>query len=104
MHVQRRYRKAIDDAAEGKPFDANLMNALSSLAHRGYTDGFFKRHNHSDYQNYDYGYSISDKQQFVGEITGRNAQGWAEVAVKNKFSCGDSLELMTPQGNMTFTV
>jgi putative protease len=26
------------------------------------------------------------------------------VAVKNKFTKGDSLELMTPQGNMNFTL
>ena len=28
----------------------------------------------------------------------------AAVAVKNKFSVGDSLELMTPQGNVNFTL
>lgn len=28
----------------------------------------------------------------------------AAVAVKNKFTKGDSLELMTPQGNMNFTL
>ncbi|VEB26674.1 putative protease [Actinobacillus lignieresii] len=31
------YRKAIDDAAAGKPFDESLMDTLESLAHRGYT-------------------------------------------------------------------
>ncbi len=96
------YRKAIDDAVAGKPFDPTLINSLNSLANRGYTEGFLRRHQHSAYQNYDYGYSVSDKQQFVGEITGRHAPGWVEVAVKNKFLCGDILELMTPQGNMTF--
>lgn len=34
------YRKAIDDAAAGKPFDESLMQTLESLAHRGYTEGF----------------------------------------------------------------
>lgn len=28
----------------------------------------------------------------------------AEVEVKNKFILGDSLELMTPKGNVTFTL
>lgn len=77
------YRKAIDDAAAGKPFDESLMDTLESLAHRGYTEGFLRRHTHDEYQNYEYGYSISDRQQFVGEFTGkRNEQGMAEVAVK----------------------
>ncbi|MDP8033268.1 tRNA 5-hydroxyuridine modification protein YegQ [Pasteurella atlantica] len=99
------YRKAIDDAAEGKPFDESLMTTLESLAHRGYTEGFLRRHTHDEYQNYDYGYSISDRQQFVGEFTGkRNEQGMAEVAVKNKFLLGDSVELMTPSGNISFKI
>lgn len=98
------YRKAIDDAIEGKPFDGSLLGDLSGLAHRGYTEGFFKRHRHHEHQNYAYGYSVSDKQQFVGEVTGRRADGWAEVAVKNKFCRGDQIELMTPKGNVSFTL
>ncbi|MDG6894672.1 tRNA 5-hydroxyuridine modification protein YegQ [Volucribacter amazonae] len=99
------YRKAIDDAAEGKPFDESLMTTLESLAHRGYTEGFLRRHTHDEYQNYDYGYSISERQQFVGEFTGvRNQEGLAEVAVKNKFLVGDEVEMMTPKGNITFTI
>ena len=97
------YRKAIDDAVAGKPFDSTLMNTLENLAHRGYTEGFLKRHAHSDYQNYETGYSVSTQQQFVGEITDRNGE-WVEVDVKNKFSVGDKLELMTPKGNMIFTL
>lgn len=99
------YRKAIDDAATGKPFDETLMTTLESLAHRGYTEGFLRRHTHDEYQNYDYGYSISDRQQFVGEFTGkRNDQGWAEIAVKNKFLVGDCVEVMTPKGNLSMTI
>ena len=55
-------------------------------------------------QNYEYGYSVSDRQQFVGEFTGERKGDLAAVAVKNKFSVGDSLELMTPQGNINFTL
>ncbi|ACA31923.1 prephenate-dependent tRNA uridine(34) hydroxylase TrhP [Histophilus somni] len=99
------YRKAIDDAVAGRPFDESLMDTLESLAHRGYTEGFLRRHTHDEYQNYDYGYSISERQQFVGEFTGkRNEQGMAEVAVKNKFLLGDEVELMTPKGNVVFTI
>ncbi|GAB7219322.1 prephenate-dependent tRNA uridine(34) hydroxylase TrhP [Vibrio comitans] len=98
------YRKAIDDAVEGKPFDPNLLGTLESLAHRGYTEGFLRRHTHDAYQNYEYGYSISDSQQFVGEFTGKRRGDLAEVEVKNKFMVGDSLELMTPEGNVVFNL
>lgn len=98
------YRKAIDDAVAGKPFDENLMGTLESLAHRGYTEGFLRRHTHDTYQNYDYGYSVSDSQQFVGEFTGKRRGEMAEVEVKNKFILGNSLELMTPKGNVVFTL
>ncbi|MFC0308272.1 tRNA 5-hydroxyuridine modification protein YegQ [Gallibacterium trehalosifermentans] len=98
------YRKAIDDAAAGKPFDEHLLTTLESLAHRGYTEGFLRRHTHDEYQNYDYGYSISARQQFVGEFTGVRRNGMAEVAVKNKFLLGDEVEMMTPNGNIIFTI
>ncbi|WP_372873243.1 tRNA 5-hydroxyuridine modification protein YegQ [Shewanella sp.] len=99
------YRQAIEDAVAGRGFDPHLMTRLEGLAHRGYTEGFLRRHVHDEYQNYDYGYSISDSQQFVGEFTGkRNEAGLAEIDVKNKFIVGDSVELMTPQGNINLTV
>lgn len=96
------YRKAIDDAVAGRPFDPSLLGNLENLAHRGYTEGFLKRHAHQDYQNYDYGHSVSEKQQFVGEVIGRHDNGLVEIDVKNKFCTGHSLELMTPQGNVSF--
>src|SRR5476649_1315949 len=54
------YRQAIDDAAAGKPFDPTLLTTLEGLAHRGYTEGFLRRHTHDAQQNYDYGFSVSD--------------------------------------------
>ncbi|WP_129991693.1 tRNA 5-hydroxyuridine modification protein YegQ [Rahnella sp. CFA14(1/10)] len=98
------YRRAIDDAVAGKPFDPTLLSTLEGLAHRGYTEGFLRRHTHDAQQNYEYGFSVSDRQQFVGEFTGNRKDGWAEIDVKNKFSVGDSVEMMTPQGNVQFTL
>ncbi|MBJ9984817.1 tRNA 5-hydroxyuridine modification protein YegQ [Acinetobacter sp. S40] len=95
------YRKAIDDAIAGKPFDNSLMRLLEGLANRGYTEGFLRRHVHSDYQNYDDGSSHFDYQQFCGEVLERNGD-YIKINVKNRFDVGDSLELMTPQGNFTF--
>ncbi|MEW6728098.1 MAG: tRNA 5-hydroxyuridine modification protein YegQ [Pseudomonadota bacterium] len=99
------YRQAIDDAVAGRPFDPSLIGKLESLAHRGYTDGFFVRHHTQDYQNYLEGASRNHAQQFVGEIVGRDpATGLAEVEVKNKINVGDRMELILPSGNREFVV
>ncbi|PIA70210.1 U32 family peptidase [Ectopseudomonas toyotomiensis] len=98
------YRRAIDDALAGKPFDPSLLGSLESLAHRGYTEGFLRRHVHDEYQNYQRGSSVSERQQFVGELTGERRGELVEVRVKNRFAVGDGLELMTPQGNLRFTL
>jgi putative protease len=93
------------DAVNDKSFNHRLNTDLEHLAHRGYTEGFLQRHRHGDAQNYDYGYSKSDTQQFVGEVMGRNEEtGLIEIDVKNKFLTGDQLELMTPTGNISFTL
>lgn len=97
------YRKAIDDAVAGRPFDMSLMDELENLASRGYTEGFYRRHVHDEYQNYATGNSVGVHQQFVGEVCGYDTQtGLLEVDVKNRFGVGDTLELMTPAGNRKF--
>jgi len=99
------YRKAIDDALAGRPFDESLMFQLDGLASRGYTDGFYTRKRSSSTQNYETGNSQWLTQRFVGEVVGYDeATKMAEVIVKNKFSVGDSIELINPDGNHTFTV
>ena len=95
------YRKAIDDALAGKPFDPSLMTQLEGLANRGYTEGFLRRHVHSEYQNYENGSSSFDHQQYCGEILERNGD-YLKVDVKNRFVVGDVLELMTTSGNIIF--
>jgi len=96
------YRQAIDDAVAGRPFEPRLLERLESLANRGYTEGFLRRHTHDHYQNYAYGSSRPSRQQFVGELTGVRRGELAEVVVKNRFEVGDRLELMTPAGNLGF--
>lgn len=97
------YRKAIDDAAAGRPFDMSLMDTLENLANRGYTEGFYRRHVHDEYQNYETGNSVGVHQQFVGEVIGHDTQrGTVDIEVKNRFMVGDTLELMTPAGNRKF--
>jgi putative protease len=99
------YRRAIDDAVAGRPFDPSLFGVLENLANRGYTDGFYQRHHTQEYQNYLSNHSDSLQQKFVGEITGYDmASGLAEVEVKNKFAVGDTLEVMSPEGNRLITL
>lgn len=99
------YRRAIDDAAAGRPFDVTLIAVLENLANRGYTTGFYERHPTQEYQNYLSGVSRSMQQQFVGEILAYDAQrGEAQIDVKNKIRVGDSVELIHPAGNQSLTV
>jgi len=99
------YRQAIDDALAGRPFQPELIGVLENLANRGYTDGFYQRHHTHEQQNYLTGYSKSHQQQFCGEIrTYDTTTGLATVDVKNKFSVGDKLELILPEGNQDIII
>lgn len=97
------YRKAIDDALAGQPFDIGLMEELEGMANRGFTEGFYRRHPPGEYQNYERGFSSSDQQQFVGAILDCD-DSWLEVDVKNRFEAGDRLQLMTTNGNISFVL
>lgn len=94
------YKQAIDDAMAGRSFDPKLLGVLENLANRGYTDGFYERHHTHEYQNYMQGASMGHQQQFVAEAMRVDREnGWIELDVKNRFSVGDRLEMVLPQGN-----
>ena len=97
------YRRAIDDALAGRPFDPSLMEELENLANRGYTDGFFQRHETQELQNYRQGASLARRSRFVAEVL-EAEQGWGVVEVKNRFGVGDELTLVTPGGNHDFSL
>ena len=97
------YRQAINDALAGRAFNMQLMDDLESLASRGYTEGFYRRHLPEEYQNYEQGASRETRQIFAGEVLEHDSKtGEILVDVKNKFAIGDELELMTPTGNHRF--
>ncbi len=99
------YRRAIDDAAAGRPFDPRLLGQLDGLANRGYTDGFYQRHHEHEMQNYLRGHSESGRSLYVGDVVGWDAaRGLAEVDVKNRFAVGDRFELIHPAGNGEFVL
>jgi putative protease len=92
------YRRAIDDAVAGRPFNPELITELEGLSNRGYTSGFLERRPSQSYQNYETGSSTAQRSQFVGEV--RDVKdGWAEVETKNRFAVGDTLEIIHPRGN-----
>lgn len=94
------YRQALDAVAAGEPFNPHWRTDLEDLANRGYSEGFYRRHPPAEGQNYADG-STQNQQLFVGDVI-----GWQEdlmvIAVKNRFSQGDNMELMTPEGNVRF--
>ncbi|MEE9343771.1 MAG: tRNA 5-hydroxyuridine modification protein YegQ [Gammaproteobacteria bacterium] len=99
------YRRAIDDAVAGRPFNPLLLAELDGLANRGYTPGFYQRHITHEMQNYLTGYSKSHKQQYVGQVIDYDTESSvAVVDVKNKFAVGDLLEIIRPEGNQRITL
>jgi putative protease len=94
------YRTAIDDAVAGRPMNMSLIGNLEGLANRGYTDGFYERHHDKEYQLYMRGHSLSGRSLYVGETLEIDpASGRVKVDVKNRFSIGDKLEIIEPEGN-----
>ena len=97
------YRRAIDDAVAGRPFNPALITELDGLSNRGYTSGFLGRHPAQDTQNYDTGSSETRSSQFAGEVL-LDKDGRAEVETKNRFQVGDHLEVIHPAGNRVVPV
>ena len=93
------YRRAIDDAVAGKPFNPELLLELEGLSNRGYTGGLLERRPSQTYQNYLNGSSSAQRSQFVGEVRTVRHDGWAEVETMNRFAVGDRLEIIHPSGN-----
>ena len=99
------YRQAIDDAVAGRALDPALLGQLEGLANRGYTSGFYQRHQPQETQNYQRGYSESGRSQYVGDVVAYDAvRGLAQVNVRNKFAVGDRIELIQPAGNSDHTI
>ena len=97
------YAQAINNAIQNKEFNPEAFGILENLANRGYTDGFYRRHQPAELQNYFDNYSRSHKQQVVGEIIDYK-NGKALIEAKNKFAVDDSIEVILPSGCFNTTV
>ena len=94
------YRRTIDDAMDGWPFDPSVLADLEGLANRGYTGGFFQRQAHAAYQNYTDSHSVPGHGRYVGRALAWDpGRGLMEVLVKNRFETGDMIEVILPSGN-----
>lgn len=97
------YRRAIDDAAAGKPFDPQLLDDLNGMANRGFTHGFLQRHSPQDLQNYQRSHSEGE-QLLIGQFIEQVGSNRYLVDVKNGFNVGDTVLLMSPSGNQSFNL
>ncbi|HCL03453.1 MAG TPA: peptidase U32 [Lachnoclostridium phytofermentans] len=99
--VARTYRKAIDDFYES--IDNYLENMeyykaeIGKCTYRQFTTGFFFQKPDSNTQIYDNNVYVKEY-TYLGIVSSRNAEGASEMEQRNKFSVGDMVEIMKPNG------
>jgi len=103
--VVRAYRAALDalrDEGDGYHFRPEWLEELCKISHRGYTTGFLFGQPEDVGQEYHCSYLRT--YLFVGVVEEVNPDGTYTVAVRNKISRGDIVELMGPgMRNDSFT-
>lgn len=91
------YRQVIDGKIFTKDQGFELLNRVPN---RGYSTGFMKGNITPD--DYSTGQSLSQANAiFVGNVTAQNADGKSIVEVRNKILAGDTLEVLTPNGQIS---
>ena len=99
--VARTYRRAIDDwFASREQYEANMewyRAEIGKCTTRPFTTGFFYGKPGSDAQIYD---SNTYKQEYIylGIAGEARPDGWFSLEQKNKFSVGETIEIMKPSG------
>ncbi|MBR4707806.1 MAG: U32 family peptidase [Pseudobutyrivibrio sp.] len=100
--VARTYRKAIDDCMESEEkYLANLdwyKEQISACTYRQFTTGFFYGKPSEESQIYDNNtYNIGYTYLGIAGIVGQD--GYFEIEQRNKFSVGETIEIMKPNGD-----
>ena len=100
--VARTYRKAIDDCKESEEkYLANLdwyKEQISACTYRQFTTGFFYGKPSEESQIYDNNtYNIG--YTYLGIAGAVNEDGYFEIEQRNKFSVGETIEIMKPNGD-----
>ena len=106
--VARTYRKAIDDYLESEEtYRANMpwyLDQISNCTYRQFTTGFFFGKPSQDAQIYDNNTYVREY-TYLGIVGDCNGQGMYQIEQRNKFSVGEEIEVMKPDGsNLTVTV
>lgn len=106
--VARTYRKAIDDYFESPSlYEKNIpyyKEEISKCTYRQFTTGFFFGKTDETSQIYDNNTYIKEY-TYLGIIGGKNEEGLYELEQRNKFSVGEEIEVMKPDGrNLTVIV
>ncbi len=106
--VARTYRKAIDDYLESpEKYQANMawyQDQISNCTYRQFTTGFFFGKPDENTQIYDNNTYIREY-TYLGIVGERNAEGLYRIEQRNKFSVGELIEVMKPDGrNIQVTV
>lgn len=99
--VARTYRRAIDDFFENPAlYEKNIpyyKEEISKCTYRQFTTGFFFGKPDSDAQIYDNNTYIKEY-TYLGIIGVKNQEGYYKLEQRNKFSVGDEIEVMKPDG------
>ena len=86
------YRHVIDDVAAGKPIDPVWRDEVEHISHRHYSTGFYYGQPGQFTEDSRY---IRDW-QIVAKVLSCDGEGNALLTLNNKFSTGDTLELVGP--------
>ncbi|MCD8082570.1 MAG: U32 family peptidase [Clostridiales bacterium] len=99
--VTRAYRRAIDDYRESpEKYRANLSwyhAEIAKCAVREFTTGFYLGKPGREAQVYQDGVSLK-RCTYLGTVEEVRADGWFRLTQKNKFSVGERIEVMKPDG------
>lgn len=100
--VARTYRKAIDDYLESpEKYKKNMewyKDEIGKCTYRSFTTGFYFGKADKDTQIYDANLHITNY-IYLGQIQEINEKGQFKIQQKNKFSVGETIELMKPDGS-----
>ena len=106
--VARTYRKAIDDyQKDPELYRKNMpwyLEQISNCTYRQFTKGFFFGKPDENSQIYDNNTYVKEY-TYLGIVGEKNAEGLYRIEQRNKFSVGETIEVMKPNGeNLSVTV
>lgn len=106
--VARTYRKAIDDyLTSPEKYKENMdwyLEQISNCTYRQFTTGFFFGKPSEESQIYDNNTYIKEY-TYLGIVGEHNEEGLYQIEQRNKFSVGEQIEVMKPDGrNIPVTV